>query len=89
MPPAFLPMNFLSQYSLPLAIALLLSVFFISLPDLRYRLLAEADKERYKLGRADAFIMAIISLVYGALAFYRLGNTQSPESFVSMENKTA
>ena len=89
MPPAFLPMNFLSQYSLPLALALLLSVFFISLPDLRYSLLADADKARYKLGRADAFIMAIISLVYGALAFYRLGNTQSPESFVSMENKTA
>jgi len=82
-------MNFLSQYSLPLALALLLSVFFISLPDLKNSLLCEADKKSYKLCRTDALIMALICLVYGSVAFYKLGNTQSPQSFVSMQDKTA
>ena len=82
-------MNFLAEYSMPLACMLLLAAFFISLPDLRHCSLLDKDKSRFRLQRADALIMAVISLAYGAVAFYRLGNTRSPESFVNMENKTA
>lgn len=81
-------MNFLSKYSLPLAAALMLAVFFLSLPELKYAVLAEPDKARHKLRRVDALIMAAISLVYGAVAFYNLGNTRSPESFVNMNGRT-
>ena len=82
-------MTFLSQYSLPLALALLLMAFFIALPELKHSLLLEPERERYTIKRPDVLIMAFISLCYGMLAFYRLGNTQSPESFVDMQDKTA
>ena len=82
-------MTFLSQYSLPLALALLLMAFFIALPELKHALLLEPERERYAIKRPDVLIMAFISLCYGTLAFYRLGNTQSPESFVDMQDKTA
>lgn len=82
-------MEFLSRYSLPLAAALLLIVFFIALPELKHSILKEPERDRYKIKRADVLIMALISLCYGALAFYRLGNMNSPESFVDMRDKTA
>lgn len=82
-------MEFLSRYSLPLAAALLLMVFFIALPELKHSILKEPERDRYKIKRADVLIMALISLCYGALAFYRLGNMNSPESFVDMRDKTA
>lgn len=81
-------MEFLSKYSLPLAAALLLMVFFIALPELKHSILKEPERDRYKIKRADVLIMALISLCYGALAFYRLGNMNSPESFVDMRDKT-
>ena len=82
-------MEFLSKYSLPLAAALLLMVFFLALPELKYSILKDPERERYAIKRADALIMALISLCYGAVAFYRLGNMDSPESFVDMRDKTA
>ena len=82
-------MNFLSQYSLPLALALMLLAFFVSLPELKHSALRSDDKQYYKLARADVLIMAVISLAYGVLAFYNLGNTQNPQSFVDMEGKSA
>jgi len=68
---------------------LLLTVFFLTLPDLRRCTLRAPDRDSYALRRADALIMAAISLGYGLVAFYNLGNTQSPQSFVNMENRTA
>ena len=82
-------MEFLSKYSLPLAAALLLMVFFIALPELKHSILKEPERDRYKIKRADVLVMALISLCYGALAFYRLGNMNSPESFVDMRDKSA
>ena len=60
-----------------------------SLPDLKNCTLKRDEAHSHTLTRIDALIMAIICLLYGAVAFFRLGNTQSPESFVNMENKTA
>ncbi|MGI5977848.1 MAG: glycosyltransferase family 39 protein [Candidatus Limivicinus sp.] len=39
--------------------------------------------------RTDALIMAVVSILYAGVAFTGLGNTESPESFVPMENYTA
>ena len=79
-------MNFLVKYSLPLLAALLLIIFYLGLPDLRGCTLRREDKRR--LDRRDAALMAGISLAYALVAFWNLGNTQSPESFVNMENRS-
>ena len=74
-------------YALPIAAALLLIAFFSCLPDLRHGRLPHAPSRR--LSSADAVILAVIMLLYGAVAFYELGNTRSPESFEQMEGRTA
>lgn len=79
-------MNFLVKYSLPLLAALLLIIFYLGLPDLRSCALRREDKRR--LDRRDAALMAGISLAYALVAFWNLGNTQSPERFVNMENRS-
>ena len=82
-------MKLIADYSMPIAAALLLAVFFLSLPDLKTTPLPDGDKKRRVLTRADALIMALITLVYGAVAFYRLGDTKAPQSFENMENNYA
>ena len=79
-------MNFLVKYSLPLLAALLLTNFYLGLPHLRSCALRRDDKRR--LDRRDAALMAGISLAYALVAFWNLGNTQSPERFVNMENRS-
>ena len=79
-------MNFLVKYSLPLLAALLLIIFYLGLPDLHSCTLRGEGKRR--LDRVDAALMAGISLAYALVAFWNLGNTQSPESFVNMENRS-
>lgn len=87
-PRDFTTMQDITRYSLPILTVLLLTLFFLSLPDLRSCALTDPDKARHKLGRADAVIMAVIMLLYALVAFWKLGNTESPESFVNMENRT-
>ena len=88
LPQDFTTMQDITRYSLPILTVLLLTLFFLSLPDLRSCALTDPDKARHKLGRADAIIMAVITLLYALVAFWKLGNTSSPESFVNMENRT-
>lgn len=87
-PRDFTIMQDITRYSLPILTVLLLTLFFLSLPDLRSCALTDPDKTRRRLGRADAVIMAVIMLLYALVAFWKLGNTESPESFVNMENRT-
>ena len=87
-PRDFTIMQDITRYSLPILTVLLLTLFFLSLPDLRSCALTDPDKARHKLGRADAVIIAVIMLLYALVAFWKLGNTESPESFVNMENRT-
>lgn len=87
-PRDFTIMQDITRYSLPILTVLLLTLFFLSLPDLRSCALTDPDKTRHRLGRADAVIMAVIMLLYALVAFWKLGNTESPESFVNMENRT-
>ena len=78
-------MNVIVKYSLPLLAALLLLLFYLCLPDLRSCTLTGGKK---RLDRRDAVLMAGISLAYALVAFWNLGNTQSPERFVNMENRS-
>ena len=87
-PRDFTIMQDITRYSLPILTVLLLTLFFLSLPDLRSCALTDPDQTRHRLGRADAVIMAVIMLLYALVAFWKLGNTESPESFVNMENRT-
>ena len=76
----------LLPYALPVAAALLLIVFFAGLPALHRCALPRAEERRFTA--ADGWILAVLMLVYGAVAFWQLGNTASPESFVLMESRT-
>ena len=75
-----------SKFFLPAACFLLITVFFMLLPDLRSCRLGGGES---RMDRADWLVMASITLVYAVAAFTGLGNTASPQSFVPMENETA
>lgn len=75
------------KYSLPILTAILLIIFYLGLPDLQSCILPGKDKKR--LDRLDAVVMAVISLAYACVAFWNLGDTQAPESFVNMEQRSA
>lgn len=79
-------MDFIVEYSLPILAALLLIIFYLGLPGLSGCTLPDGSGGR--LDRRDYLIMAAISLGYAAVAFWGLGNTGSPESFVNMEQRS-
>ena len=77
-------MIFVAEYGLPLLAALLLIMFLMFLPDLRRCALPEfvmADSRGSLLSHAA---ILLVTLVYALLAFYNLGNTESPESFYNI-----
>lgn len=76
-------------YIFPITLFLLLTLFFVSLPDLRSCRLPSQGKGRTGIDRYDAVIMAVIMFVYGGVAFLGLGNKKSPETFAAMENESA
>lgn len=76
-------------YLLPVALLILLALFFLGLPDLRRCALPGAARCARSLDRTDAGIMALISVVYAAIAFTGLGNTSSPETFAPMRGVSA
>ena len=78
----------ISKFFLPAACFLLLAAFFMLLPDLRFCDLGPR-RAAHRLRRADAILMAALTLGYAVLAFTGLGNTGSPQSFVNMENREA
>lgn len=84
---AFFAMEIIAEYSLPILAALLLIIFYLGLPDLQRCTLDRPGGHR--LDRVDAAIMAGISLAYACVAFLNLGDTQAPESFVNMEQRSA
>ncbi len=76
-----------ARYLLPLACFLLLTVFFLLLPDLSRCRLSGKDPSQYRLDRRDAALMAALTALYAAAAFTNLGNTRSPQSFVPLEGR--
>ena len=79
-------MDIIAKYSLPILAAILLIIFYLGLPDLQKCALGGGGRRR--VDRPDAAIMACISLVYGAVAFWNLGDTQAPETFANMEQRS-
>ena len=67
-----------ARFFLPAACFLLLTVFFLLLPPLRSCRLT--DKSDSRLGRADALLMAVLTLLYAVCAFTGLGNRRKPWS---------
>ena len=82
-------MNQITRYCLPAACFLLLTVFFLLLPDLRSCDLGEQRQKQNRLTRFDALAMALLTLAYGAVAFVRLGDRDAPQTFVNMEGREA
>lgn len=78
---------FLLDYALPIAAAFFLVVFFTGLPPLVSCRLPRARQKR--LTRADGLLIALVTLAYAAVAFWRLGNTVSPETFIPMRGQEA
>ena len=76
-------------YLMPVTLFILLAVFFLGLPRLRMCELPGRAGCAKRLDRIDAGIMALISLLYAAIAFTGLGNTESPQTFAAMENASA
>lgn len=73
-----------TAYYLVIAVFVLLALFMTGLPNLNICLLPRESRCDRRIGRADALIMALISLLYGGVAFTGLGSTLSPESFAPM-----
>ena len=69
-------------------LAALLVIFFAGMPLLTTCRLP-AVKKSSKMGKRDWRSLLLIMVCYGAVAFWDLGNTISPESFVPMENDEA
>ena len=82
-------MKHVIQILLPGLCFLLLTAFFLQLPDLRSCRLRPDDKNEYRLDRLDAGLMALITLLYALLAFTHLGDRDAPQSFVNLEGRTA
>ena len=76
----------ITKFFLPAACFLLITVFFMLLPDLR---ICKLGGGKRRMDRADMLVVAGVTVVYAVAAFMGLGNTASPESFVRMENETA
>ena len=78
-------------YFFPLLTVLLLLVYFMTLPNLnRCRLPGEGNKSRSRtLTRRDALPILLITGLYACTAFFRLGSTRDPQSFVPMVRQAA
>ena len=86
-------MKDLIPYALPIAAALLLIAFFTGLPYLgTCRLPGETWGAEGRKGRRgwlpDAVIVLVITLAYSVTAFFHLGQTTGPETFVNMQGRS-
>ena len=76
----------MKEYLPLISLIIFLMIFYLGLPDLdKVDLKAKAKKYT----RADLIVIAVITLFFGIVDFWKLGNTDSPETFVAMGDKTA
>lgn len=66
-------------YVFPVVTLLFIALFFLGCPALRTSELEFCAEKRFS--RRDALILTAITLIYAAIAFLGLGDTQAPESF--------
>ena len=86
-------MNYTLTYALPIAVGVFLLLFFLQLPDLRRcRLPQPATAPLSENERRDwrtHLPILLITLIYAVTAFYRLGDTTAPQTFVPMAGQSA
>ncbi len=66
-------------YAFPILILLFIGLFFFGCPSPASAVLESSEKSSFR--RADAAALSIITLVYAAVAFTGLGDTDAPQSF--------
>ena len=81
-------MALILDYAFPIAAALLLVVFYAGLPALQNCRLPSASPKRGGRG-LDALWLLLITGAYAFAAFYDLGDTAAPQSFVPMAGQSA
>ena len=74
----------LLSYLFPAVTVFLLSLFFLNVPDLRHSRIKTADSG--KMSSAEILALFAITAVYAAVAFFNLGKTSSPQSFVKFSS---
>lgn len=68
-------------YLLPALAALIIVFFMLACPRLKTAELAVPEEEKHGISYRDAVVLILICAVYAVVAFYALGNTDSPQSF--------
>ena len=68
-------------YIFPVITAAIIILIFLACPALKSAGLEWPEISARHCGRKDYIAMAVITLIYAAVAFFALGNTQSPQSF--------
>ena len=86
-------MNYTLTYALPIAVGVFLLIFFLQLPDLRRCKLPQPATAptplREKRDWREHLPILLITLVYALTAFFRLGDTTAPQTFVPMAGQSA
>lgn len=72
-------------YIFPATCILLISLFYSGLPNLHSVSLDLPGEDSRRITRADAVILAVITLLYGSTAFIGLGDHSDPEDFYHFE----
>lgn len=71
----------------PIITALLIVLFYLGLPDLKRIPLPQSREKRFD--RRDALLVALLTLIYAAVAFWNLGDTQAPQTVRSLDGQSA
>ena len=76
-----------TTYFFPIITALLIVLFYLGLPDLKRIPLPQSREKRFD--RRDALLVALLTLIYAAVAFWNLGDTQAPQTVRSLDGQSA
>ena len=71
----------------PIITALLIVLFYLGLPDLKRIPLPQSREKGFD--RRDALLVALLTLIYAAVAFWNLGDPQAPQTVRSLDGQSA
>ena len=71
----------------PIITALLIVLFYLGLPDLKRVPLPQSRNKGFD--RRDALLVALLTLIYAAVAFWNLGDPQAPQTVRSLDGQSA
>ena len=76
-----------TSYFFTIITALLIVLFYLGLPDLKRIPLPQSREKGFD--RRDALLVALLTLIYAAVAFWNLGDTQAPQTVRSLDGQSA